>query len=68
MTTEDVARVAKKYLDPDHMLVLIVGDRAQIEPELKSLPYAKVLNVLDADGDPEPTVPLAPGESTREVP
>ncbi len=54
VTRSDVARVARTYLDPDHMTILIVGDRTQIEPSLRALPYAKVINVLDPDGNPLP--------------
>ena len=33
----DVHRVAEKYIDPSHMFVVAVGDRAKIEPELAKL-------------------------------
>lgn len=33
----DVQRVARKYVDPDHFVVLIVGDVKQIEPGLQAL-------------------------------
>src|SRR5262249_22628887 len=33
----DVRRVAQKYIDPSHMFVVAVGDRAKIEPELSKL-------------------------------
>jgi len=54
VTKDDVERVAKKYLDTEHMAILVVGDRAKIEAGLKSLPYAKVINVLDPEGNPLP--------------
>jgi len=54
VTEADVHRVAKKYLDPAHMTILIVGDRKKIEADLKELPYAKVINILDAEGNPMP--------------
>jgi hypothetical protein len=56
---EDVARVIKKYLDPKRMVILVVGDRSKVEESLKSLPYAKVINVLDPDGNPVPASPPA---------
>ena len=31
VTKEDVLRVAKKYVDVDHLAIVIVGDRASIE-------------------------------------
>jgi len=52
VTAADVHRVARKYVVPGNMTILIVGDRAKIEPELATLPYAKVINVLDTEGNP----------------
>lgn len=34
---EDVTRVAKGHLDPDRLVIVAVGDRSRIEPELASL-------------------------------
>ena len=52
VTPADVARVAKKYLDPDRMTILVVGDRATIESEIKSLPFGTDILLLDTDGKP----------------
>ncbi len=49
---DDVARAAQKYLDPDHMTILVVGDRKVIEPKLKELPYASTIHQLDPEGNP----------------
>jgi zinc protease len=54
VTRADVNRVAKKYLNPDRMSILVVGDRSKIEASLKTLPYARVINALDLDGNPLP--------------
>jgi len=35
VTSTDVAQVAAKYIHPDHVIVLAVGDRAKIEPQLE---------------------------------
>jgi zinc protease len=35
VTREDVHRVAAKYLDPDNNLILILGQRPDIEPQLR---------------------------------
>jgi len=51
VTQADVHRVAAKYLDPTRMTILIVGDRAKVEPTLKDLPFAKVINILDTEGN-----------------
>jgi len=37
VSVADVHRVAQKYIDPAHMFVVAVGDRAKIEPELQKL-------------------------------
>jgi zinc protease len=50
VTLDDVNRVAKQYLDPSKMAIVIVGDRKTIEPGLKDLGYP--LTFLDADGKP----------------
>jgi zinc protease len=68
VTKADVDRVAKKYLDPTRMAILVVGDRAKVEPALKSLPYAKVLNVLDPDGNPLPPSANGTGAGTGSDP
>jgi zinc protease len=39
VTLEDVNRVAREYLHPERFAVVIVGDRAQIEEGLRTLPY-----------------------------
>lgn len=50
VTIDDVNRVAKKYLDPSKMAIVIVGDRKVVEPGLKELGYS--LTILDTDGNP----------------
>lgn len=48
----DVKRVAKAYITPPTMTILIVGDRKVIEPSLKGLPFITGIEHLDALGDP----------------
>jgi predicted Zn-dependent peptidase len=43
VTQADVQRVARRYVDPGHMAVVIVGDRKSIEPELRALNIAPVV-------------------------
>jgi zinc protease len=52
VTKDEADRVAQKYLDPEEMTVLVVGDRKVVEPKLKELPYAQDLRVLDPEGNP----------------
>jgi len=47
---EDLARVARKYVDVDHLAIVIVGDRASIEEPLRATGIAPIV-LLDADGD-----------------
>ena len=37
VTSADVQRVARQYIDPDHFDIVVVGDKAQIEAGLKAL-------------------------------
>lgn len=39
VTREEVERVAREYLDPEHFAVVIVGDRSVVEAGLRELPY-----------------------------
>ena len=51
VTAEDTMRVAKKYLALDRLAIIVVGDRAKIEPELRKLPIGKELTVYQFDED-----------------
>ncbi len=51
VTPEQVAAVAKKYIDPARTVILIVGDRAKIEQPVRSLNLGRVV-LLGADGKP----------------
>ena len=52
VTKEDVLRVAKKYIDLDHLAIVIVGDRASIEAPLKATNIAPIA-YLDIEGAPK---------------
>jgi zinc protease len=49
VTKDDVVRVAKQYIDLDHLTIVIVGDRATIEAPLKATGIAPVV-ATDMDG------------------
>jgi zinc protease len=53
VTKNDVVRVAQKYIDPDHLAIVIVGDRAKIEGPLAATKIAPIV-WLDVDGNPIP--------------
>jgi zinc protease len=49
VTAGDSEEVAKKYLHPEQMILVCVGDRAKIEPQLAKLDLGAV-EIRDADG------------------
>jgi hypothetical protein len=48
VTLEDVERVAKKYISPDKIAIVVVGDAGEILPQIK--PYSTKVNIFDAEG------------------
>jgi zinc protease len=50
VTAEDAESVAKKYLHPDQLILVCVGDRAKIEPELVKLDLGAI-EFRDPDGN-----------------
>jgi zinc protease len=53
VTTDQALAVSKKYLVPGNMVVIAVGDRAKIEPELRKLNLGAV-EIRDPEGKPIP--------------
>jgi zinc protease len=53
VSRDDVVRVARKYLDPERMAIVIVGDRATIEEPLRRTKVGPLV-LLDVNGDPLP--------------
>jgi predicted Zn-dependent peptidase len=49
VTPDDLVRVARKYIDLDHLNIVIVGDRALIEGPLARTGIAPIV-ILDVDG------------------
>ncbi|HYH85541.1 MAG TPA: hypothetical protein VEX60_08660, partial [Pyrinomonadaceae bacterium] len=53
ITLEDINRVANRYLTPDRMAVVIVGDRKAIEESLRSLEgFNDRITFVDSEGRP----------------
>ena len=42
VTRADIERVAKTWVDPKNMVLVVVGDQAKIEPGLKALKLGKI--------------------------
>ncbi|MBZ5661517.1 MAG: insulinase family protein [Acidobacteriia bacterium] len=53
VTSEDAQAAAKRYLHPDQMILICVGDRGKIEPQLLKLDLGAV-EIRDADGNVVP--------------
>ncbi len=49
-TASDVAAMTSKYMDPDHLMILVVGDGAKISAAVKATGIAPVVQ-LDKSGD-----------------
>ncbi len=48
----EVDRVAREYVTPGTMTILVVGDRSGVEGPLKSLPFVETIKQLDTEGNP----------------
>lgn len=53
VSKEDLLRVARQYLDPEHLALVVVGDRSRIETGLQATHLAPVVH-LDVEGVPLP--------------
>jgi zinc protease len=53
-TAASVTAAAARTVQPDHLVWIIVGDRAKIETPLRELGLGEI-HVMDADGNPVPT-------------
>ena len=60
VTSTVVNRVANQYIHPDTVVVIVAGDRAKIEPELKKLGLGPV-ELRDFDGNPVKTTAASAG-------
>jgi predicted Zn-dependent peptidase len=53
VTPAEVDRVAKKYLQPEHFITVVVGDLATIQAGIQALKFGTV-QVVDPEGKPSP--------------
>jgi zinc protease len=51
VTKEDLLRVAKRYINLNHLAIVIVGDRAAVENSLKATGIAPI-TIIDIEGNP----------------
>jgi len=49
VTVNDVRRVAEKYVRPDEMAIVIVGDASEVMPQVES--YADSVEIYDTEGN-----------------
>ena len=51
LNIEDVAEAARGVFRPENLVLLVVGDRNQVEADIEALGIADI-EILDADGNP----------------
>ena len=51
VTQDDVQKMVEKYLNPNQMAVVIIGDKKAIEPDLEKLGYGKPILLRYENGD-----------------
>jgi zinc protease len=67
VTGDDVMRVATKYIHPEYLNVIVVGDRSQIESKLRELPVGERIEVRQFDENFR-LIPAKPGVGGSENP
>ncbi len=68
VTRADIDRVARQYITPEKVAILVVGDRSVVEKPLKSLPFVDKIQRLNTEGEPVPENAPAKAAATRETP
>ena len=56
VTSDDLVRVAQKYIDLGNINIVVVGDRATIDEPLRKTGIAPIV-YLDIEGKPVPVTP-----------
>ena len=64
VSSSDASAVARQFLDPDRMVWVVVGDRAEIEDKIRELGFGEV-RVLTEDLAPEPIAMANWGDCCR---
>jgi zinc protease len=54
VTTDDATAVARSFFDPDRMVWVVVGDRAEIEQSIRDLGLGEVRILTEEEPEPEP--------------
>ena len=49
VTVDDIQRVARKYLHPDGLTILVVGDEKRFDRPLSTLGSVRVISLKDGD-------------------
>ncbi|HTH36541.1 MAG TPA: pitrilysin family protein [Pyrinomonadaceae bacterium] len=57
ITVDDVRRVAMKYIHPDNLAIVIVGDAVEVLPQVEG--SATEVEIRDTDGNPKPLAETA---------
>ncbi|MGH9915248.1 MAG: M16 family metallopeptidase, partial [Pyrinomonadaceae bacterium] len=66
ISKEDIQRVARQYISPDKIAIVIVGDAAIISQEIK--PYAEKISLFDISGSPKTDVTPASNNAVGATP
>ena len=65
VTLDDVARVAKKYVSPGKMAIVIVGDAEEMLPQVRE--YSSKIEIFDTDGNAKDLGAYGKTESSENV-
>lgn len=65
ISVDDVRRVAEKYITPDKMAIVIVGDAEEMLPQVKD--YASDIEIFDTDGNPKDINAYVQGETAATI-
>lgn len=65
VTVDDVGRVAKKYISPDKMAIVIVGDAEEMLPQVRE--YSSKIEIFDTDGNAKDLGAYGKTESSENV-